>query len=106
MAIVVFVVILTGQGQEMQRRTKRGGGNKLLETAVFLDAAAYNKLVFLLFLPLLLLLSLCKTFISRFASYFLRIGKKNVDVEVRRLMLSYLNGIQVCLVINAVTFDI
>ena len=25
----------------------------------------------------------------------MRIGKKDVDVEVRRLMLSYLNGIQV-----------
>ena len=40
-----------------------------------------------------------KKIISRFASYFLRIGKKDVDVEVRRLMLSYLNGIQVIIVI-------
>ena len=31
----------------------------------------------------------------RFATYFSRIGKADVDVEVRRLMLSYLNGIQV-----------
>ena len=31
----------------------------------------------------------------RFATYFSRIGKTDVDVEVRRLMLSYLNGIQV-----------
>ena len=29
----------------------------------------------------------------------MRIGKNNVDVEVRRLMLSYLNGIQVIIVI-------
>lgn len=32
---------------------------------------------------------------ARFASYFQRVGKSDVDVEVRRLMLSYLNGIQV-----------
>ena len=29
----------------------------------------------------------------------MRIGKNDVDVEVRRLMLSYLNGIQVIIVI-------
>ena len=29
---------------DMERRKKRGGGSKVLETAVFLDAAAYKKL--------------------------------------------------------------
>ena len=35
----------------------------------------------------------------------MRIGKKDVDVEVRRLMLSYLNGIQVFIVTILFTFN-
>ena len=45
---------------------------KVLEIAVFLDAAAYK----------------------RFSDYFRKIGATNVDLEVKHLLLSYINGIQ------------
>jgi len=51
---------------------KRSGGKKVLETAVFLDTDAYKK----------------------FYSYFASIGKADPDTEVKRLVLSYMNGIQ------------
>jgi len=64
----------TNQTEEASKRkmVKRGVGKRVLETAVFLDAAAYR----------------------RFAGYFTVIGKPNVKIEVRRLLLSYMNGIQ------------
>merc|ERR1740128_568415 len=63
---------------------KRGGENKVLETAVFLDAAAYK----------------------RFAGYFSVIGKPNVDTEVRRLLLSYMNGIQAVYILPSLREEI
>ena len=45
---------------------------KVLEIAVFLDATAYK----------------------RFSDYFQKIGAANVDLEVKHLLLSYINGIQ------------
>merc|ERR1719244_2328850 len=64
--------------------TKRGGGNKVLETAVFLDAAAYK----------------------RFAGYFSVIGKPDVDTEVKRLLLSYMNGIQAVYILPSLREEI
>ena len=45
---------------------------KVLEIAVFLDATAYK----------------------RFSEYFRKVGAANVDLEVKHLLLSYINGIQ------------
>ena len=45
---------------------------KVLEIAVFLDATAYK----------------------RFSDYFRKVGAANVDLEVKHLLLSYINGIQ------------
>ena len=45
---------------------------KVLEIAVFLDATAYK----------------------RFSEYFRKVGAENVDLEVKHLLLSYINGIQ------------
>ena len=45
---------------------------KVLEIAVFLDATAYK----------------------RFSDYFRKVGAENVDLEVKHLLLSYINGIQ------------
>ena len=42
----------------------------------------------------LALLPLASTTMFRFAGYFSVIGKPDVDTEVRRLLLSYMNGIQ------------
>jgi len=70
--------------KEKRKISKRSGGNKVLETAVFLDAAAYK----------------------RFAGYFSVIGKPDVDTEVKRLLLSYMNGIQAVYILPSLREEI
>merc|ERR1711892_1600874 len=70
--------------EEKRSMTKSGVGNRVLETAVFLDAAAYK----------------------RFAGYFSVIGKPHVDTEVRRLLLSYMNGIQAVYILPSLREEI
>ena len=42
----------------------------------------------------------------RFAGYFSVIGKPNVDTEVRRLLLSYMNGIQAVYILPSLREEI
>ena len=42
----------------------------------------------------------------RFAGYFSVIGKSNVDTEVRRLLLSYMNGIQAVYILPSLREEI
>ena len=54
----------------MQHQSYQTG--KVIETAVFLDSTAYKM----------------------FSEYFRKVGASNVDLEVKHLLLSYVNGVQ------------
>ena len=75
-----------------ERKEKRSGRRKVLETAVFLDYNAYRKFSDYFYSIGKNHLSLSVS-LGKFCKWSVP-GKSDVDTEVKRLVLSYMNGIQ------------